>query len=44
MPWLKADGREQRAPSLSVVFQLPSAQINPYVKVAYFGVVYFDLL
>ena len=36
----KADGGGQRAFLISVSSQLPSAQNNPYVKIAYFGVIY----
>ena len=38
----KGEGRE--CFSISAVSQLPSAQNNPYAKVAYFEVVYSDLL
>lgn len=38
--FLQADGGEQRVFLISAYFQLPSAQNNPYDKVAYLGMAY----
>lgn len=43
-PAFRQRRREQRALPASVDSQLPSAQNNPYAKVAYFGVANSDFL